>query len=374
MRGPSLDRATTAPDTVTRKSKPTLRDVASHLGLSPATISLVLNRSKGSEAIPEATQKRVFQAARELGYRPDYIARSLRSRRSNSIGVLVPELSEPYAAEVLSGIESFLLRAGYHYLVTSHRRLRSRLDEDELDLFAHRAVDGIIRVGTEIEHESLLPTVTVSGHNRIDGVTNVVVDHDRAAQLALSHLRDLGHRRIAVFEGEEGSADTEERIRAIVATGQELDLEISPEHRVKLASAEGAEEGVIQDQWAAGYRCGRQLLESGNGFTALFAFNDTSAMGAIRSFIDAGLSVPRDVSVVGFDDIRSAAFHNPRLTTVRQPLREMGRRAAEVLLDILGNGGSGHDAFLVYEPELIVRDSTGMAPNGDGSSREREER
>lgn len=183
---PSSSKTRRTPGKKTRHGRlPTLKDVALHLDLSPATISLVLNGSPAAEAIPQETQERVFAAARELGYRPNYLARSLRSRRSQSIGVLVPEISDPYAAEIVSGIESHLLDAGYHYLVTSHRRSSPNLLEQDLELFAHRAIDGMILVATELQKAPQLPAVVISGHRRQEGLSNVVIDHDRAAQLAL---------------------------------------------------------------------------------------------------------------------------------------------------------------------------------------------
>lgn len=340
---------------------PTLKDLASHLDLSPATISLVLNKAPAAEAIPKETQSRVFEAARLLGYRPNYLARSLRNRRSHSIGVLVPEISDPYAAEIVSGIESHLLGAGYHYLVTSHRRSTPTLLEEDLELFADRAVDGMILVATELHEAPSLPAVVISGHVRLPGVANVVIDHDRAASLALSHLMELGHRRIAFFKGQPGSSDTEDRARAIAEAGATLGLELIPELTLQLSGEDPGEVFSPDDAFQEGYAFGRRLLERKTPFTALFAFDDASAIGAIRAFIDAGLRVPEDVSVVGFDDIQNAAFYNPRLTTVRQPLREMGQIAARVLLDTLDGKPPADGSFVVLEPQLIVRDSTGPA-------------
>jgi DNA-binding LacI/PurR family transcriptional regulator len=344
-----------------RRERPTLKDLAGHLGLSPATISLVLNRSPVADAIPEETQQRVFAAARELGYRPNYIAVSLRSRRTNSIGVLVPEISDPWAAEIVSGIESHLLANDYHYLVTSHRRSTQNLLQDDLDLLTRRGVDGMILVATEVHEPPLLPAVSISGHTRVDGLSNVVIDHDRAARLALTHLKKLGHRRIALFRGQPGSSDTEDRSRAILKTAAALGLKIPSELTLQL-SGEGEEEIFAPDAaYQEGYAFGKKLLARGMDFTALFAFDDASAIGAIRAFLDAGLRVPDDVSVVGFDDIQNAAYHNPRLTTVRQPLREMGRIAARVLLERIHAPGPSNGSFVVVQPELIVRDSTGSA-------------
>jgi DNA-binding LacI/PurR family transcriptional regulator len=354
-----------------RPARPTLKDLASHLNLSPSTISLVLNHSPVADAIPEETHQRVFAAARELGYRPNYIAVSLRSQRTNSIGVLVPEISDPWAAEIVSGIESHLLANGFHYLVTSHRRSTQNLLEDDLDLLTRRGVDGLILVATEVREAPLLPAVVISGHRRVAGLSNVVIDHDRAAHLALTHLKELGHRRIALFRGQPGSSDTEDRSRAIFKAAASLGVEIPKELTLQL-SGEGEDEVFTPDAaYQEGYAFGKKLLTR-VGFTALFAFDDASAIGAIRAFLDAGLSVPGDVSVVGFDDIQNAAFYNPRLTTVRQPLREMGRIAAEVLLERITaprQRGKADDSFVVVDPELIVRDSTGPARSKMGTKR-----
>jgi LacI family transcriptional regulator len=344
-----------------RQERPTLKDLAALLDLSPATISLVLNRSPVADAIPDETQQRVFDAARKLGYRPNYIAVSLRSQRTNSIGVLVPEVSDPWAAEIVSGIESHLLANDYGYLVTSHRRSTPKLLQEDLELLTRRAVDGLILLATELHDPPPLPAVVISGHTRVKGLSNVVIDHDRAARLALTHLAELGHRRIALFRGQPGSADTEDRARAIFKAAAALGLKIPPELTLQLSGEEGDEVFAPDAAYQEGYAFAQKLLARRVDFTALFAFDDASAIGAIRAFLDAGLRVPEDVSVVGFDDIQNAAYHNPRLTTVRQPLREMGRIAAQVLLDRINGVKRTDGSFVIVEPELIVRDSTGPA-------------
>lgn len=354
-----------------RGERLTLKDLARHLDLSPATISLVLNHSPVAAAIPEATQQRVFDAARDLGYRPNYIAVSLRSKRTNSIGVLVPEVSDPWAAEIVSGIESHLFANDYHYVLTSHRRSTPKLLQDDLELLTRRAVDGMILVATELREAPLLPTVVISGHTRVDGLSNVVLDHDRAAGLALAHLKDLGHRRIALFRGQPGSSDTDVRSRAIFKAATSLGIDIPPELTLQL-SGEGEDEVFAPDAaYQEGYAFARKLLARRVSFTALFAFDDASAIGAIRAFLDEGIRVPEDVSVVGFDDIQNAAYYNPRLTTVRQPLREMGRIAAQVLLERIDGAEHKNGSFVVVDPELIVRDSTGPAAKTRGTARHR---
>lgn len=342
----------------------TLKDVADYLKLSPSAVSLVLNRAPTAESIPPETQARIFAAARELAYRPNYMARSLRSRRSFSVGILVPEISEPYAAEVMSGIEGHLLAEGYHYLVTSHRRSTAPLLRESLELLEHRAVEGLILVATQLHEAPLLPAVSVSGHEPLPGLTNVVIDHDLAARLTLEHLLDLGHRRIALFKGQPGSSDTEDRWRAIVAAAARLGIEVRSELTLELSGESASEVFLPQDGYREGYTFGRQLLARRAPFTALFAFDDVSAIGATRAFLDAGLRVPEDVSVVGFDDIQSAAYQNPTLTTVRQPLREMGEIAARLLLRRLRGENVPDGDFVTVAPELIVRGSTGPAPKG----------
>jgi len=340
----------------------TLRHLADHLGLSPATISLVLNQAPAATAIPAETQERIFAAARELAYRPNYLARSLRSRRTYSLGVLVPEISEPYAAEVMSGIERHLLETSYHYLVASHRRSNLSLLNEYLELMRDRAVEGLILVASELHQEPALPAVVVSGHVPLKGVTNVVIDHDRAAALTLRHLKTLGHQRVAFLKGQPGSSDTEDRWRAYLEAAAKTGFAVRPELTVQLSGEPSLATFSPADGYEEGFAFARVLLDRGAKFTALVAFDDVSAIGAIRAFLDAGLRVPEDVSVVGFDDIQSAAYHNPPLTTVRQPLREMGSLAARLLLERIEGKETQHGAFVTVEPELVVRGSTGPAP------------
>jgi DNA-binding LacI/PurR family transcriptional regulator len=327
-----------------------LKFLAEHLGLSPATVSLVINRSPSAKSIPHRTQERIREAARQLNYRPNFMARSLRAQRSFTIGVVVPEISEGYAALVLSGIEDHLLEEGYFYFVVSHRH-RADLIEEYPRLLQQRAVEGLIAVDTVCQKGVPIPVVAVSGHREVEGVTNIVLDHARAAKLAMEHLAQLGHRKIAFIKGQEFSSDTEIRWEAERAAAKELGLEID-ERLVGQLDGESPSPEV-------GYGVTRKLLTGGEPFTALFAFNDISAIGAIRALREAGRRVPEDVSVVGFDDIQSAAFQNPGLTTVRQPLREMGVIAAETLLGrINAPAKTPYPKSITVGPELIVREST----------------
>ena len=327
-----------------------LKALAEHLGLSSATVSLVINRSPGAKSIPHATQERVRAAARELNYRPSLVARSLRQKRSFTIGVMVPEISEGYAAMVMSGIEDYLLQEGYFYFVVSHRHRRDLIEEYPF-LLQQRAAEGLIAVDTVCSERCSLPAVAISGHREVPGVTNIVLDHDLAARLALEHLQKLGHKRIALIKGQDFSTDTETRWQAVMSVAGQLGIAVNEKLTVQLEIDSPFPE--------VGLGVTHKLLERNEPFTALFAFNDISAIGAIRALLEAGKRVPEDVSVVGFDDIPSAAFQNPGLTTVRQPLRQMGVVAAETVVQrITAPGKTGYPKEIVVKPELIVRGTT----------------
>ena len=341
-----------------RSHSVTLRTVADHVKLSPATISIVLNRSPVAKSIPAETQERIFKAAKELNYRPNYLARSLRNQRSMSVGVLVPEVIGGYAVGVLSGLEEQLQQSEYFYLIASHGS-RPNLLKKYVSLLQDRLVEGFILIATSIEAPLDLPTVSVAGHKELEGVTNVVIDHHTAIHSAMSHLVELGHRDIAFFKGHPGSSDTEDRWQAVQDAATDLGIVIHPELSPQLSGGAG-KIFTPQQGYEEGYAFGRQLLDAGRTFTALMAFNDVSAIGAMRAFLDAGFNIPDDISVIGFDDIESAAFHNPGLTTIRQPLADMGRIAGKTLLDHLSRHGEPKDLvpFIHVDPQLIVRGTT----------------
>ena len=331
-----------------------LKSLAEHLGLSQAAVSLVINRAPAAKSIPHRTQELIRQAARELNYRPNHLARSLRKQRSYTIGVVVPEISEGYAALVMSGIEDHLLQEGYFYFVVSHRHREELIEEYPL-MLQQRAVEGLIAVDTVVAGSVQVPLVAVSGHRELPGVTNIVLDHARAAALAMEHLYKLGHREFAFIKGQEFSSDTAIRWESVRAAAQKLDIAMVDDLVAQLEGESSAPD--------LGYQVTKKLLASGKPFTALFAFNDISAIGAIQALREAGRRVPEDVSVVGFDDIQSAAYQNPALTTVRQPLREMGMLAAKTLLRrITAPAQAPYPKEIVVQPELMVRASAGPAP------------
>lgn len=333
-------------------NKPTsLKKLAQYLGLNPATVSVVLNDVPGRN-IPQATRDRIKAAAKELNYQPSLLARSLRNRRTLTIGILVPELGDGYHTQVMSGIGDHLIEAGYFYF-TAHHRHRRDLIEEYSQMLINRGAEALICVDTAVEHPYPLPVVAVAGHKPISGVTNVLLDHRIAAELTLSHLYSQGHRSIAFMRGQPYSSDSSERWNHIVQVAHELRLQIDPKLVLQLERDATSPE--------LGYPAIQKLLSAGKRFTAVVCFNDLSAIGAIRALQDFGMSVPGDVSVIGFDDIRAAAFHSPRLTTIRQPMVNMGRIAAQCALNRL-TGAERYREQIVVEPELMVRESTGPAP------------
>jgi LacI family transcriptional regulator len=334
----------------------TLKVLAAHLRVDPATVSVVLNNVPG-RSIPEATRERIRAAAREFNYQPSFLARSLRNRRSMTIGILVPVLADGYHAEVMSGIGDYLLDKNYFYLIAHHRH-RSDLIERYPQMLISRGTEGIIAVDTHILHKLTVPAVAVAGHGQIKGVTNVVLDHNRAAELTLRHLYDLGHRHIAFMRGQPFSADSNARWCSLMKTARNLGLVIRSELTIQLTKDLTSPE--------LGYPVVQQLLVSHRHFSAMVCFNDVAAIGAIRALHDAQLRVPQDVSVIGFDDIPQAAFQMPSLTTIRQPLHEMGKLSARLLLDHLASRGP-MPAEVAVEPELIFRETT--APSRLGSVR-----
>jgi DNA-binding LacI/PurR family transcriptional regulator len=329
----------------------TLKAVAQHLGLTPGTVSAVLNDSPSARSIPAETKNRIHAAAKELNYRPNFFARTLRNKRTYTIGVIAEEIGDSYGSTIISGIEQYLRKRDYFFLTVAHRHdpeLLSRYSQ----LLSERGVEGIITVDTTVQEEPTLPTVAVAGHKKLKGVTNIVLDHQQAAVLALNHLKDLHHERIAFMKGNPLSSDSKDRWDAICRVAEQIGLKIDPDLTVQIDTDDATP--------LLGYPFAKQLLARNKPFTALFAYNDISAIGAIRAFQEQGLRVPQDISVMGFDDIPGAAFQTPSLTTVRQPLNRMGEVAAQSLLERI-EGNKEYPEEIAIEPELVVRESTAKA-------------
>jgi DNA-binding LacI/PurR family transcriptional regulator len=330
----------------------TLKALAEHVGLTSGTVSAVLNDSPSARSIPRETKDRIHAAAKELNYRPNFFARTLRNKRTYTIGVIAEEIGDSYGSMVISGIEAHLRKMDYFFLTVAHRHDQNLLSQYS-ELLLQRGVEGFITVDTTVLEAPSLPMVAVAGHQKIQGVTNVVLDHEQAATLALNHLATLGHERIAFMRGNPLSSDSTDRWRAICEVAQRMGVTIDPELTVQIDMDDPTPQ--------LGYPFAKQLLARKKPFTALFAYNDISAIGAIRALQEQGFRVPQDVSVMGFDDIPGAAFNTPTLTTVRQPLARMGQVAAQTLLERIA-GRDDYPPEIAIEPELVVRESTGKAP------------
>ena len=280
------------------------------------------------------------------------MARSLRVQRTYTIGVILEEIGDGYGSMIVSGVEEYVRERNYFFLTVAHRH-DARLLHTYSEMLLSRGIEGFLTVDTILTDVPSLPTVAVAGHRKLENVTNIVLDHRHAAELALQHLKDLGHEQIAFLKGQPESADSSVRWDSICEVARELQIEIDPARVVQLTGLDSTPE--------LGYPFGKELLARKVPFTALFAYNDISAIGAMRALQEAGLRVPEDVSVVGFDDIAHASFCIPSLTTVRQPLNKMGRIAAEKLLARIE--GTDHvNGEIAVEPELMVRKSTTKAP------------
>jgi DNA-binding LacI/PurR family transcriptional regulator len=269
-----------------------------------------------------------------------------------SVGVVVAEMSEGYFTLVMNGVEEYLLSAKYFYLLAAHYWQPSLLEEYPRMLL-ERSVDGLLLVNTPTPTRVQVPVVSISGHECVEGVTNIQLNHKLAARLALKHLAELGHRRVVFMKGQQETVDTDYRWQEIMETARGCGMELHQDLLITLT----------ENSWspALGYGPVKALLSRTRDFTALFAFNDIAAFGAIRALHEAGLRVPDDVSVIGFDDVLSAPFSIPSLTTIRQPLREMGKAGAECLLDRINHPKVTHPQQVIMQPELVVRESTGRA-------------
>src|SRR5271154_2402241 len=347
-----------------RSSAVTIRDVAERSGFSSATVSIVLNNAPLARYIPDTTKERIQKAAQHLGYRPNLFARSLRGRRSHTVGVMVFDMTDPYCTLVLRGIENTLFQSSYLPILTDVHNERSRF-ERYLEMLLDRRIEGLvvlanwlfvdINVLADLEKNNI-PTATVGRELKNDKISSVIVDNTAGARAALEHLHSLGHRKIAFIRGPHQLSDTEPRWRGVRAVAREHDLELDPRLIVDLP-----ESGDPFSSFEQGYKLTEELLHRRHPFTALMAFDDMTAFGAIRALGKAGLRVPDQCSVVGFDDVSPAAIYSPALTTVRQPMEAMGTAAATLVLEAINAGLEKKPLRTVHRRivhELIVREST----------------
>jgi LacI family transcriptional regulator, galactose operon repressor len=346
------------------KSTVTIRDVAKESGFSSTTVSIVLNNAPLARYIPPATKKCIERAAKKLGYRPNLFARSLRSKRTHTVGVMVFDMTDPYCTLVLRGIENTLYQSSFLPILTDVHNERARF-ERYLEMLLDRRVEALIVLANwlfvDIDvladlEKSSIPTVMIGRELQTDSVSSVIVDNELGAHVALEHLYSLGHRKIAVVRGPKTLADSAPRWKGIKAFAKEVNLELDP--RLVLDLPESRDP---ISSFEAGYKLTEELIKQRRPFTALMAFDDMTAFGAIRALVRAGLRVPEQCSVIGFDDVAASSLYTPPLTTVRQPMEAMGAMAVSIAVEGMNAVQEKRDVSAIHRklaPELAVREST----------------
>ena len=347
-------------DTPMKSDQPvTLKDVAALAEVHPATASRALN-DETRLLVRRETAERVLAAADSLGYRPNTVARSLRTRRSHTVGVLIPDLTNPLFPPIVRGIEDRLAADGYVALIGN---TDSDLDRERLVFERMRArhVDGFVSATAHLSSPLLaeaaaagIPVVLVNRHAEGYGLHSVSVDNERGIAMSVAHLAGLGHRRIAHIAGPQDVSTGLSRYQGFLAAMQTHGLTVDPD-LIAHAGAYSLEEGD---------RCCRELLSAGRACTAIAAANDMLAIGCYTALEAAGLSCPQDISVVGFNDMPFIDHLKPPLTSVSFPHYQVGTEAGRLILEQIaaraeGGQATGAQAKILYlAPELMVRGST----------------
>lgn len=326
----------------------TLADVAAEAGVSLMTVSRVVNERPG---VGPETRQRVREAIEALGYRPNIVARGLKVASSRSIGLMVPDVTNPYFPEIVRGAEDAASQHGYTLLLTNIVEDTQR-ETQALQTFEDHLVDGVIACSPRLENAELYPLLrrqraAVLVNRRTDPKVagSVRIDHELGARLLLRHLYQIGCRRFGFLSGPPHSHAGQERLLGFDREARELGLELSPARFVQCAPTVDGGAGAVAE-----------LLARTPDVDAVVGFNDLVAAGALQALAERGVAVPSDVAVAGYDDIVFARMFTPSLTTIRAPTYELGQQAANMLLDRMQ--GRGHGIDIVLQPELVVRDST----------------
>jgi LacI family transcriptional regulator, repressor for deo operon, udp, cdd, tsx, nupC, and nupG len=326
-----------------------IKDVAKLANVSTATVSRVL-RNAGN--VKEETRKRVLEAIEKLHYQPNVLGRNLRRMETETILVVVPDMTNPFFSKVLRGIESVAIQNGYRVLLGDTQN-NVRLEEEYLNLLRQKQVDGTIfltaRINKELMEEMSQQFPIVLACEYLEGATipTVSIDNISSARKATEHLIKLGHRRIAHLSGPMNIILSRDRLRGYQQAMMQYELDVDPV--------------LIQEgdfSYESGYNLTLKLLALKNTPTAIFAANDEMAIGAIKAIRKLSLRVPDDIAVVGFDDIKIASIFEPNLTTISQPMFEIGEKAMNLLLQLMEGKKLDRRQF-VLEDRLIVRDSCG---------------
>jgi LacI family transcriptional regulator len=345
----------------------TMRDVAKASGFSPATVSIVLNNAPLARYIAPATKKRIEDVAKKFGYRPNAMARFLRSKRSHTVGVMFFDITDPFCTPVLRGIENALYQCSYVPIFADAHNQRNRF-ERYLELLLDHHIEALIVVANwlfvDIQlladlNKRNISAATIGWELPGDTVSSVMVDNETGGRLAIQHLHQLGHRKIAFIRGPKRVVDAAPRWRGIQKYAHAASLDIDPALIAQLPDSLDP-----NSSFEGGQRLTEELLQKKKRFTALLAFDDMTAIGAIRALTKAGVKVPEQCSVVGFDDVQLSSLVVPSLTTVRQPLESMGNLAVNIVMEGVNARLEKQDWSIVrhsVSPELVIRDSTRAA-------------
>jgi LacI family transcriptional regulator len=342
----------------------TMRDVANASGFSPATVSIVLNNAPLARYIAPATKKKIEDSARKLGYRPNVMARFLRSKRTHSVGVIFFDVTDPFCTPILRGIENSLFQGSYVPILADAHNQRNRF-ERYLELLLERHVEALVVVANWLFVDIHLladfskrniPAATIGWELPGDTVSSVMVDNETGGRLAMEHLHKLGHRKIAYIRGPKTLIDSGPRWKGIQKFAHTAGLVIDSDLTMQLPEAFDPNSG-----FEGGFRLTEELLQRRKKFTALLAFDDLTAFGAIRALNKAGIRVPEQCSVIGFDDVALSALAAPSLTTVRQPLEVMGNLAVNIIMEGIAASQEKREWKITHQrvaPELMIREST----------------
>jgi len=342
----------------------TMRDVAKASGFSPATVSIVLNNAPLAQYIAPTTKKKIEEAARKLGYRPNAMARFLRSKRTHSVGVMLFDITDPFCTPILRGIENSLYQASYAPILADAHNQKNRF-ERALEMLLERHVEALIVVANWLFvdihlladfNRRNIPVATIGWELPGDTISSVMVDNEAGGRLALEHLYKLGHRKIAFVRGPKMLIDSAPRWKGIQKFAHSVGYEIDSSLVMQLPDSLDPNSG-----FEGGFRLTEELLQRKKKFTAVMAFDDLTAMGAVRALTKAGMKVPEHCSVAGFDDVALSAMSVPSLTTVRQPLETMGNLAVNVILEGITASQEKRDWTISHQrtsPELVIREST----------------
>jgi DNA-binding LacI/PurR family transcriptional regulator len=350
----------------------TLLDIARACGYSVSTVSIVLSEAPLSRNVAASTREQIRAMALHLGYHPDAYARSLRRRHSQTIAVLAYDLADPFCIPVVQGIQSGLQPANYLPLLMDAQTQR-KLFDSYLKMILERRAEGVIVIASWIFEETNLfadikknrvPIVIVGRDMADRKISSLLVDNEAGGALALQHLLELGHEKIAVIRGPDELFDSKPRWMGVKRAASEAGIKIRPELVFQLPNLLDPTSG-----FKGGIQFAEQMLQSGCSFTAVIAFDDLTALGVVRGLRDAGLEVPVDCSVIGFDDVLPAMVATPGITTIHQPLQQMGLQAAQWTLEaIKTHGGGTGEVARVHKviPQIVLRSSTGLARAGTG--------